>query len=128
MSGTLSPADPTLSTTFGTTARDRRRHARRPWTAPATGDQRLIISGAFRDELLNETLFPSLTNASRQVLAWQHDYYHHRPPSCLGNIPPVEFVAKKGPAMRAAWTQELTCGLSANSEESWVTGHIRPYR
>lgn len=60
------------------------------------------FNGRFRDELLNETLFSSLAEARRQIRAWQHDYNHHRPHSGLGNIPPVEFVAQKGLAMRAA--------------------------
>ncbi|OWU75120.1 integrase core domain-containing protein [Phaeobacter sp. 22II1-1F12B] len=50
----------------------------------------------FRDELLKETLFPSLADARQQIRARQHDYNYHRPHSGLGNIPPVEFVAKKG--------------------------------
>lgn len=60
------------------------------------------FNGRFRDEFLNETLFSSLADAREQIRAWQHDYNHHRPHSGLGNIPPVEFVAKKGLAMRAA--------------------------
>lgn len=60
------------------------------------------FNGRFRDELLNETLFSTLADAREQIRAWQHDYNHHRPHSGLGNIPPVEFVAKKRLAMRAA--------------------------
>ncbi|ABV92153.1 integrase (plasmid) [Dinoroseobacter shibae DFL 12 = DSM 16493] len=60
------------------------------------------FNGRFRDELLNESLFSSLADAREQIRAWQHDYNHHRPHSGLGNIPPVEFVAKKGLEMRAA--------------------------
>jgi len=51
---------------------------------------------------LNESLFSSLADAREQIRAWQHDYNHHRPHSGLGNITPVEFVAKKELAMRAA--------------------------
>jgi len=50
----------------------------------------------FWDEFLNETLFSSLGEARQKIRAWQHDYNHHRPHSGLGNIPPVEFMAKKG--------------------------------
>ncbi len=60
------------------------------------------FNGRFRDELLNETLFSFLADAREQIRAWQHDYNHHRPHSGLGNIPPVEFMAKKGLEMRAA--------------------------
>ncbi|WP_116130835.1 integrase core domain-containing protein [Tropicimonas sp. IMCC34043] len=47
-------------------------------------------------------LFSSLTEAREQIRAWQHDDNHRRPHSGIGNIPPVEFVAKRGLAMRAA--------------------------
>ncbi|MGB3317331.1 MAG: IS3 family transposase [Albidovulum sp.] len=60
------------------------------------------FNGRFRDELLNETLFSSLADARDRIRDWQHDYNHHRPHSGLGNIPPVEFLAKKGLEMRAA--------------------------
>ena len=60
------------------------------------------LNGRFRDEFLNETLFSSLADAREPIQAWQHDYNHHRPHLGLGNIPPVEFVAQKGLAMRAA--------------------------
>ncbi len=60
------------------------------------------FNGRFRDEFLNETLFSSLTEAREQIRAWQHDDNHHRPHSGIGNISPVEFVARKGLAMRAA--------------------------
>jgi putative transposase len=60
------------------------------------------INGRFRDELLNETLFTTLDEARQKIRDWQHDYNHHRPHSGLGNIPPAEFMAKKGLEMRAA--------------------------
>jgi putative transposase len=60
------------------------------------------FNGCFRDEFLNETLCSSLAGAREPIRAWQHDYYHDRAHSGLGNIPPVEFVANKGLALRAA--------------------------
>ena len=60
------------------------------------------FNGRFRDELLNETLFTTLDEARQKIRDWQHDYNHHRPHSGLGNIPPAEFMAKKGLEMRAA--------------------------
>jgi putative transposase len=60
------------------------------------------FNGRLRDELLNETLFSTLGEAREKIRAWQHDYNHHRPHSGLGNIPPAEFMAKKGLEMRAA--------------------------
>ncbi len=56
-----------------------------------------------RQGCLNETLFViALGEARQKIRAWQHDYNHHRPHSGLGNIPPTEFMAKKGLEMRAA--------------------------
>ncbi len=43
-----------------------------------------------------------LAMPARKSVPWQHDYNHHRPHSALGNIPPAEFVTKKGLEMRAA--------------------------
>jgi putative transposase len=60
------------------------------------------FNGRLRDELLNETLFSTLGKVREKIRAWQHDYNHHRPHSGLGNIPPAEFMAKKGLEMRAA--------------------------
>jgi putative transposase len=39
----------------------------------------------FVDELLNETLFSSLSDAREQVRYCQHDYNYHRPHSELGS-------------------------------------------
>lgn len=62
------------------------------------------FNGRFRDELLNETLFSSLTDARWQIKAWQEDYNvtARTRGSGLGNIPPAEFVAKNSLAIRAA--------------------------
>lgn len=60
------------------------------------------FNGRLRDELLNEVLFSTLGEAQKKIHAWQHDYDHHRPHSGLGNIPPAEFMAKKGLEMSAA--------------------------
>jgi len=60
------------------------------------------FNGRLRDELLNETLFSSLEMARQEIRGRQHDYNRYRPHSGLGNIPPAEFVAKKGLEMRAA--------------------------
>ena len=51
---------------------------------------------------MNETLFSTLGEVREKIRAWQHDYNHHRPHSGLGNIPPAEFMAKKGLEMQAA--------------------------
>ena len=52
------------------------------------------FNGSFRDELLNETLFSSLTEAREMITAWKEDYNRHRPHSSLGNLTPKEFAFK----------------------------------
>ena len=60
------------------------------------------FDGRFRDGLLDETLFASLTDARQKIRARQEDCNHHCPHSGLGTIPPAAFGAKKGPTIRAA--------------------------
>ena len=55
-----------------------------------------------RDELLNETLFSSLSQASAVLAAWRADYNRTRPHSALGNTLPEEFAAKISLAQEAA--------------------------
>ena len=55
-----------------------------------------------RDELLNETRSRRSARARKKIRAWKHDYNHDRPHSGIGNIPPAEFMAKKGLELRAA--------------------------
>ena len=52
------------------------------------------FNGRFRDELLNEVLFSTLTDARSQIATWKEDYNQHSPHSALGNIPPEEFAMK----------------------------------
>ncbi|MCC1495173.1 integrase core domain-containing protein, partial [Cognatishimia sp. F0-27] len=52
------------------------------------------FNGSFRDELLNETLFSSLTEARDKIEAWKDDYNRQRPHSSLGNLTPLEFAMK----------------------------------
>lgn len=47
-----------------------------------------------RDELLNETLFRSLTEARRLIEAWRHDYNHHRPHAKLGWLTPAGYAQR----------------------------------
>ena len=75
------------------------------YMAPGTPKQNGFVesfNGRFRDELLSETLFLTLSEARQQIRAWQDDYNHHRPHSGLGNMTPAEFKAMKGLEMRAA--------------------------
>ena len=60
------------------------------------------FNGSFRDELLNETLFSSLTEAREMITAWKEDYNRHRPHSSLGNLTPKEFAFKSTLETKAA--------------------------
>ncbi len=80
------------------------------------------FNGRFRDELLNETQFPTLEMARQEICAWRHDYNHQRPHSGHGNIPPAEFVARKGMEMRAAQPQTSTRESSDKPEDKRVSG------
>ena len=58
--------------------------------------------GSFRDELLNETLFSTLTEARKQITAWKEDYNQQRPRSSLDNLTPNEFAMKTALEIKAA--------------------------
>ena len=60
------------------------------------------FNGSFRDELLNETLFSSLTEARVEITAWKEDYNINRPHSSLGNLTPQEFATKSRLETKAA--------------------------
>ncbi len=48
------------------------------------------FNGSLRDELLNEELFDSLTDARRKLAVWRYDYNNVRPHSSLGNQTPAQ--------------------------------------
>lgn len=50
------------------------------------------FNGRLRDELLNETLFPSLSHARVTLGAWRADYNLNRPHSRLGWLTPTEYA------------------------------------
>ncbi|MBO6776441.1 MAG: IS3 family transposase [Marinibacterium sp.] len=52
------------------------------------------FNGRMRDELLNETLFMSLTHARVEIAAWVDDYNRERPHSSLGYATPAAFAAE----------------------------------
>ncbi len=52
------------------------------------------FNGRLRDELLNETLFRSLTHAREALEDWREDYNHHRPHSALGWQTPAAYAAR----------------------------------
>ena len=47
------------------------------------------FNGRLGDELLNETLFGSLSHAREALAIWKDDYNTVRPHSALGNLPPA---------------------------------------
>ncbi|GAM05359.1 hypothetical protein MBENS4_2357 [Novosphingobium sp. MBES04] len=52
------------------------------WIAPGRLMQNGFVesfNGRMRNELLNETLFPNLDHARRQIAVWVEDYNRHRP-------------------------------------------------
>jgi putative transposase len=55
------------------------------------------FNGRLRDELLNETLFSSLTYARSALSNWRSDYNDHRPHSGLGWLTPAEFAQTINP-------------------------------
>jgi len=65
------------------------------YIAPGKPIQNAFIesfNGRLRDELLNETLFPSLAQARATVSAWRADYNLNRPHSRLGWLTPTEYA------------------------------------
>ena len=74
--------------------------------------------GRLRDELLNETLFRSLSHARDALDAWRSDYNHDRPHSRLGWLSPATYAAQRrsaalrstdGSAPRTAATTAQQC-------------------
>jgi putative transposase len=58
--------------------------------------------GRLRDELLNETLFRSLSHARIELDDWRADYNHHRPHSRLGWLSPAIYAAhRRSAALRS---------------------------
>jgi putative transposase len=52
------------------------------------------FNGRLRDELLNETLFGSLSQARRVIEDWRIDYNGQRPHTSLGGLTPNEFATR----------------------------------
>lgn len=52
------------------------------------------FNGSFRDECLNVHWFASLPEAKRLIEAWRRGYNVSRPHMGLGNLTPVEYLAR----------------------------------
>lgn len=50
------------------------------------------FNGRFRDELLNEHVFPSIFHARSAIEAWRVDYNALRPHTSLAGLTPAEFI------------------------------------
>jgi|SRR5579883_2076627 len=71
------------------------------YIAPGKPTQNAFIesfNGRLRDELLNETLFSSLSHARQALEEWRNDYNTLRPHSRLGNLPPAIYATLSAPA------------------------------
>lgn len=82
------------------------------YIAPGKPTQNAFIesfNGRLRDELLNETLFPSLNHARATLAAWRKDYNTERPHSRLGWQTPAVFAEKT----------KLNSGVSLTLDKSW---------
>jgi putative transposase len=85
------------------------------YIAPGKPQQNAFIesfNGRLRDELLNETLFGSLSHAREALAIWKNDYNTVRPHSALGSLPPAAYAEITAPAMKRDGALPL-CGSSA---------------
>jgi putative transposase len=80
------------------------------YIAPGKPQQNAFVesfNGRLRDELLNETLFPSLDHARELLAEWQDDYNTVRPHSGIGNLPPSTYARLTASEMQ--WDETLRC-------------------
>ena len=75
-------------------------HVEWHYIAPGKPQQNAFIesfNGRLRDELLNETLFTSLSHVREALAIWREDYNTVRPHSALGNLPPAIYAKLSAP-------------------------------
>jgi putative transposase len=73
------------------------------YIAPGKPQQNAFVesfNGRLRDELLNETLFSSLSQARETLSLWKDDYNTIRPHSGLGNLTPDAYAKISDPGMQ----------------------------
>ncbi len=76
------------------------------------------FNGRLRDELLNETLFRSLSHARAVLEDWRRDYNEQRPHSKLGWLTPRAFARRSRCTCAGSSTVSRT-GLSSTSGPSF---------
>jgi putative transposase len=94
------------------------------YIAPGKPMQNAFIesfNGRLRDELLNETLFSSLSHARAMLTIWRADYNSSRPHSQLGWQTPAEFALSFTPPQRRA----LALRYAKSSAPAPVTSTIQ---
>ena len=85
------------------------------YIAPGKPQQNGFIesfNGRLRDELLNETLFLSLSGARAALIEWRQDYNTVRPHSALGNLPPVAYAKLRASGMQRGEALEQLMGAA----------------
>jgi putative transposase len=85
------------------------------YIAPGKPTQNAFVesfNGRLRDELLNETLFISLSHARAALDVWKEDYNTVRPHSSLGNLPPAAYSKLSASAMQRDGTLRSLPGFA----------------
>ena len=76
--------------------------------------------GRLRDELLNETLFGSLSHAREALAMWKDDYNTIRPHSGLGNLAPVIYAKLSAPVTQRDGALRYAGGSALRSGSIWA--------
>lgn len=87
-----------------------------PYIAPGKPQQNGFVeslNGRFRDECLDEHIFPSLPAVGFVVEAWQIDYKLHRSHTSVGGLTPNEFAARSNQGQGQLGTGLAFAGISA---------------
>ena len=98
-----------------------------------------IFNGRLRDELLNETLFPSLPHIRATLTSWRADYNLNRPHSGIGWLTPNEYAdnvsprqnltlrsltgSAPAPSLNPARSAKPTARASFTLDRSWGQHH-----
>ena len=113
------------------------------YIAPGKPQQNAFIesfNGRLRDELLNETLFASLTHVREALAIWKDDYNTVRPHSAAGQSTPNSVLPKCNgtgrcamsgasrpiPLHRRANKAQINPGLYSSPDERRGSGHREP--